>query len=82
MLKRKRKINKATLIASSRRYYGPLPTAYAELRRRGVAPTLAQAMVEDASGVAGCVDGSNLGAIVIWHHTKFWYDWCRAAGCL
>lgn len=82
MLKRKRKINKATLIASSRRYRGPLPKAYAELLRRGVAPTLAQVMVEDASGVAGCVDANNLGGVVVWHLTKFYDEWRRAACCL
>lgn len=36
MLKRKRKINKALLIASSRRYTGPLPLAYAALLEVGV----------------------------------------------
>lgn len=35
MLKRKRKINKAILIASSRRYRGPLPKAYTELLQAG-----------------------------------------------
>lgn len=82
MLKRKRKINKATLIASSRRYQGPLPKAYAELLRCGVAPALAQAMVEDAHGVAGCRDTSNLDGVVVWRHTKFGDEWRMAAGCL
>lgn len=82
MLKRKRKINKAILIASSRRYTGPLPKAYAELLRLGVEPTLAKAMVEDASGVGGCHDSSCLGSVVVWHHTKFYGDWRWAAGCI
>lgn len=82
MLKRKRKINKQALIASSRRYHGPLPKAYAELLRLGVAPALAQAMVEDASGVVGCADDSALSCVVVWHHTKFCHDWRRAARCL
>ena len=82
MLKRKRKINKAILIASSRRYTGPLPKAYAELLRRGVDPALAKAMVEDASSVAGCRDDNCLGAVVVWHRTKFYDDWRRAAGAI
>lgn len=82
MLKRKRKINKAHLIVSSRRYRLPLPKAYASLLAAGVPAPKARAMVEDASSVLGCEDSSYLGSVVVWRYTKFFNDWLRAARCL
>lgn len=75
MLKRKRKINKAYLIASSRRYRGPLPLAYAELLRRGVGPQLAEAMVRDAATIRGCCDRKLLTVVVIWQRTNYYKEW-------
>ena len=49
MLKRKRKINKVILIASSRRYTGPLPKAHASLLRCGINPELARRMVQEVA---------------------------------
>ena len=82
MLKRKRKINKAILIASSRRYYGPLPKAYSALLAAGVPLPKARAMVADANTVTGCRDASYLLGVVVWHHTKFADEWLKAAGRL
>lgn len=82
MLKRKRKINKAILIATSRRYRGPLPNAYAELLRRGVAPTLAEAMVVDAV-LAQCGQGdtADLLGLVVFDATNYRDQWYKVA-CL
>lgn len=80
MLKRKRKINKAILIANSRRCTGPLPKAYAELLRRGVRPTLALAMVEDAVlAQTGQRDSADLLGLVVFDDTNYRDQWYRAA---
>lgn len=80
MLKRKRKINKAILIASSRRYTGPLPKAYAELLRRGVEPTLAKDMVADAVRVQfGQSDTADLLGLVIFDSTNYAKQWHKVA---
>ncbi|UOW66292.1 hypothetical protein vBAspALolek_10 [Aeromonas phage vB_AspA_Lolek] len=80
MLKRKRKINKAILIASSRRYFGPLPKAYAELLRRGVAPALARDMVEDAIlAQCGQGDSADLLGLVVFSATNYSGQWYKVA---
>lgn len=79
MLKRKRKINKAILIASSRRYTGPLPKAYASLLRCGTEPELAQRMVQEiwlTSMHSG--DSANVWGLCCWSYTGYENDWRRA----
>lgn len=79
MLKRKRKINKATLIASSRRYRGPLPKAYASLLRCGTEPELAQRMVREVwSKDSYTLDIANLWGLCMWGCTSYESDWRRA----
>lgn len=79
MLKRKRKINKAILIASSRRYTGPLPKAYASLLRCGTEPELAQRMVREVwSQDSHTFDVANIWGLCTWACTSYEADWRRA----
>lgn len=79
MLKRKRKINKAILIASSRRYYGPLPKAYASLLRCGTEPELAQRMVREVwSKDSYTLDVADVWGLCVWSCTGYEADWQRA----
>ena len=79
MLKRKRKINKAILIASSRRYYGPLPKAYASLLRCGTEPELAQRMVQEVAQTGNHTgDKADVWGLCAWNCTSYAADWRRA----
>lgn len=83
MLKRKRKINKAILITSSRRYRGPLPKAYASLVRCGTRPELAQRMVHEvwlAGNHSG--DDADIWGLCAWDCTSYELDWRRAGVAL
>ena len=79
MLKRKRKINKAILIASSRRYTGPLPKAYASLVGFGTPPELAQRMVREVwLKDRHTFDVANVWDLCVWACTGYEDDWRRA----
>lgn len=83
MLKCKRKINKAILIASSRRYSGPLPKAYAELLRCGTEPELAQRMVREVwLADSQIFDTANVWGLCVWACTGYEADWRRAGVAL
>lgn len=83
MLKRKRKINKAILIANSRRYTGPLPKAYASLLRCGTEPELAQRMVREVwSKDSQTFDAANVWGLCVWACTGYEADWRRAGVAL
>lgn len=79
MLKRKRKINKAILIASSRRYFGPLPKAYASLVECGIQPELAQRMVQEVAraGNHGS-DSADVWGLCVWSCTSYEAYWRQA----
>lgn len=83
MLKRKRKINKAIQIASSRRYTGPLPKAYVSLIRCGIKPELAQRMVEEV-WITGnySMDTEDVWGLCAWGCTGYESDWRRAGVAL
>ncbi|UOW66236.1 hypothetical protein vBAspABolek_11 [Aeromonas phage vB_AspA_Bolek] len=79
MLKRKRKINKAILIANSRGYTGPMPKAYASLLRCGTEPELAQRMVQEVWSKGNhSGDDANVWGLCVWSCTGYESDWQRA----
>lgn len=79
MLKRKRKINKAILIASSRRYTGPLPKAYASLVGCNIRPELARRMVQEVAQTGNHTgDSADVWGLCAWDRTGYEADWRRA----
>ena len=79
MPKRKRKINKAILIANSRRYTGPLPKAYASLVGCNIQPELARRMVQEvAQPGMNTGDSADVWGLCAWHCTSYEADWQRA----